>query len=81
MTDPTKPDPVIRAYTLIGIAGAVIGAIWSISALYHQTADHEIRIKKIEDAISVQLVQLQKSVDYATWRIDALSKDIEKRKR
>ncbi|HKZ87350.1 MAG TPA: hypothetical protein VJ793_27305 [Anaerolineae bacterium] len=76
------------ALLVIGIAG------WAAtcSRTYDRIENHEKRLGEIElsnkaaavaavtadKELSKQLVQLQKSIDYATWRIDGVSKDLDK---
>lgn len=69
----------------VGLIVIAITTVISFNNLFHTVAEHEVRLKKIEDEDAVkqsdtakQLVQLQKSIDYATWRIDSLSKDFDK---
>jgi hypothetical protein len=69
----------------VGLIVIAITTVISFNNLFHTVAEHEVRLKKIEEDDAVkqsdtakQLVQLQKSIDYATWRIDALSKDFDK---
>lgn len=61
----------------IGIITIAITTVITFNNLFNTVRDHENRLLKIEKT-EEQLTQLQKSIDYATWRIDSLSKDFDK---
>jgi peptidoglycan hydrolase CwlO-like protein len=61
----------------IGIITIAITTVITFNNLFNTVRDHEARLLKIEKT-EEQLTQLQKSIDYATWRIDSLSKDFDK---
>lgn len=61
----------------IGLIVIAITTVISFNNLFNTVRDHEKRITTVEET-GKQLNQLQKSVDYATWRIDALAKDVDK---
>lgn len=63
----------------VGLIVIAITTVITFNNLFNTVHDHEVRLKKIEENDTAkQLIQLQKSIDYATWRIDSLSKDFDK---
>lgn len=79
-----------HAHLIISLIGVTITLVTIIAAFanafdrvaLHQISieDHGKRLNAIErdKTTDDKLNQLQKSIDYATWRIDALSKDFDK---
>lgn len=61
----------------LGIIVIAITTVITFNNLFNTVRDHEKRLITIEET-GKQLNQLQKSIDYATWRIDSLSKDFDK---
>lgn len=72
-----KPFDLNKASTILGMVIIAITSVITFNNLFNTVRDHEARLIKIEST-EQQLIQLQKSVDYATWRIDGLSKDFDK---
>lgn len=80
----TVDKAVQWAQLAVLVIGLAVSAA-TCSRAFDKIADHETRLEKIETAdkasgkeLQEKLQQLQKSIDYATWRIDALSKDLDK---
>jgi uncharacterized coiled-coil protein SlyX len=65
------------------LASIAVGAIATWSKAFDRIEDHEKRITAIEsskETLNTKLTQIQTSVDYLNWRMDAVTKQLEKKR-
>lgn len=55
----------------ITVLGAVAGAFWNASRVYHAVEDHSRRIEKLEGEVDVDRARLQRSIERVQKTLDA----------
>lgn len=87
--DNTVNINIDKLLSFVTLAGVVVGVIWTWAVSFNYINEnravidkHDKRIDALErdDTIRTKLGQIQESVNYLNWRMDAVTKQIESAK-